>query len=33
MDKVPPDELRMKGSEWRSDERPMDRSQIFGNYR
>ncbi|MBK8531991.1 MAG: hypothetical protein IPL64_08850 [Flavobacteriales bacterium] len=30
LEKVPPEELRMKGSEWRVDERPMDRAGIFG---
>ena len=29
LEKVPPEELRMKGSEWRSEERPIDRSDIF----
>jgi len=29
LEKVPPEELRMQGSEWRSDERPKDRADIF----
>lgn len=29
LDKVPGDELRMQGSEWRSSERPTDRADIF----
>ncbi|MBL7950771.1 MAG: hypothetical protein JNM62_03525 [Flavobacteriales bacterium] len=29
LDKAPAEELRMKGSEWRSDERPTDRADIF----
>lgn len=29
LEKVPPEELRMKGSEWRTDERPTDRASIF----
>ncbi|MBL7937795.1 MAG: hypothetical protein JNL43_00430 [Flavobacteriales bacterium] len=29
LEKVPPEELRMKGSEWRSAERPADRAGIF----
>lgn len=29
LEKVPPEELRMKGSEWRSDERPTSRAAIF----
>jgi lipopolysaccharide export system protein LptA len=29
LDKVPPEELRMSGSAWRSPERPRDRSDIF----
>ena len=29
LDKVPPEELRMKGSDWRSAERPVDRAGIF----
>lgn len=28
--KAPPEELRMKGAEWRIDERPADRQAIFG---
>lgn len=29
LEKVPPEELRMKGSDWRGTERPMDRNEIF----
>lgn len=29
MDKVPPEELRMKGAEWRGAERPVDANDIF----
>ena len=29
LEKAPPEELRMKGSEWRADERPRDRADIF----
>ncbi len=29
LDKVPPEELRMQGSEWRAAERPKDRADIF----
>lgn len=29
MAKIPPEELRMKGAEWRIDERPLDRAGIF----
>lgn len=29
LDKVPPEELRMKGSDWRGAERPLDRASIF----
>jgi lipopolysaccharide export system protein LptA len=29
LDKIPPAELRMKGANWRADERPQDRSDIF----
>ncbi len=29
IDKAPAEELRMKGAEWRGDERPMDREDIF----
>lgn len=29
LEKVPPEELRMKGSDWRGDERPADRADIF----
>jgi len=30
LEKVPPDELRMKGSDWHVEERPLDREGIFG---
>ncbi len=33
MDKVPPEELRMKGSNWRIEERPVDRHDIFRSVR
>jgi hypothetical protein len=33
LDKVPPEELRMKGAEWRITERPADREGIFDRQR
>ena len=29
LEKVPPEELKMKGADWRGDERPVDRESIF----